>query len=72
MAVQEFFSNDEIKKIKGSMCATGMTCPDLARIHNGGPFGCSAERTEYYGILIGRCLKRLPPYENIDSYDIPV
>lgn len=54
------------------MCTTGNSCQDLARIHNGGPYGCSAERTEYYGILIGRCLKRLPPYENIDSYQIPV
>ena len=53
------------------MCSTGSTCQDLARIHNGGPFGCSAERTEYYGILIGRCLQRLPPYENIDSYPTP-
>jgi hypothetical protein len=49
------------------MCTTGNTCADLARIHNGGPYGCSAKHTEYYGNMIARCLKRLSPYENIDE-----
>lgn len=46
-------------------------CPDLLRIHNGGPQGCKAPHTEYYGWLIARCLRREPPYENIDSHPIP-
>jgi hypothetical protein len=44
----------------------GQTCPDLARIHNGGLYGCGTNTTEYYGWLIGRCLRREAPYETID------
>ena len=46
-------------------------CQDLARIHNGGPYGCKSNNTEYYGMMVGRCLVRLPPYENIDTFKIP-
>lgn len=51
----------------GGLCSTGNSCADLARIHNGGPYGCSARHTEYYGNMISRCLKRQSPYENIDE-----
>lgn len=46
-------------------------CQDLARLHNGGPYGCKAKNTEYYGWLISRCLRRESPYENIDTYPVP-
>ncbi len=54
-----------------SFCSLGNSCAALGRIHNGGPYGCGNNNTEYYGWLIARCLRREAPYEKIDTFQIP-
>jgi hypothetical protein len=66
-----FLQGLKFLKKKGSFCSVGNTCADLARIHNGGPYGCGSNTTEYYGWLIARCLRREAPYEKIDTFPIP-
>jgi hypothetical protein len=46
-------------------------CQDLSRIPNSGLYGCKSNNTEYYGMMVGRCLVRIPRYENIDTFKLP-